>query len=302
MFGFFKSVNTQKILVVILVLFLLVVIPVTIWFGVQQQTNTQNHAAFLNPNQKTYPCGSSLSVIVIPVSENKCSDNAYQSVVQVKAAPGSKGAYQVHWKWSSYWCTDAGTGNPTPKCKDTTYYQETNSTSSTQGLTGNNAAFVTASSPVGQSKGPYAGQVCGHFQNDFAFYVTPNDSPSTILCGISGDAFKNPGLINQTNATSCSTNVACTQTSPTPTNTPTPSATDTPTITDTPTPTVITDTPTPTEITPTDTPGGPTSTPVPPTVTVKPPLPPTGPGNTVIGIGLIGAAAAVIGTIVILAL
>ena len=202
--------------------------------------------------QQHYACGPYLTVLLTPNSETCNGSNtgnigSYQSSIKVTAAAGSQGAYAVHWKWASYFCP---TENPSAPC-----LQNEKDSSGVNGLTGDNKAFVTAYSPVNAPSGQYAGQVCGYYQNDFAFYVTNNNNPNQIICGIS---LNNPGTLNN-NASWCHTGKSCTVPTPTPTVTPTPTPTVTPTATPTPsvtpTPTVTpTVTPTPTVVPPTPTP------------------------------------------------
>ncbi len=299
------SQKVQKIIAIILFLILLGAIPLTLKFGVQQKQNTQQRAAFQVPGQQQYSCGDNLTVLLTPLPETPdCSKDgnhpgltSFQSAVTIRAKAGSIGAYTVHWMWVQFWCAKE---DPSAPCYDnmTTKQDEKDSE---RGLTGDNKAYVTAMSSVKTAVAPFTGQACGYYQNDFGFYVTSNDNPNVMLCGHSLDANAIAHTTNN-NASWCHSTVSCQATTPTPT---------TP-VTSTPTPTVpvtVTPTPTPTGVitpTPTTTPG-PTSTPTPtpgPTVTPtpRPTLPPTGPNNTIMGIGLAGVAAAVIGTVLFFAL
>lgn len=188
----------------------------------------ESQAAWLEGTQH-YACGPWLTVQLIPNTEtcngsNNGNISSYQSSIIVKASAGNQGAYAVHWKWASYFCP---TEDPHAPCLQ----HEVDSTG-VGGLTGNNTAFVTAYSPINRPSGQFAGLTCGYYQNDFAFYVTNNNNPSQIICGIS---LNNPGAHNQ-NASWCHTGVTCAV--PTPTNSPTPTASPTPTNSPTPTATV----------------------------------------------------------------
>lgn len=293
------SQKTQKIIAIILFLILLAAIPLTLKFGVQQQQQTEQKASSQVPRQQQYACGNFLTVILsTPIETPDCTGNggnlsgltSFKTSIIVKAKDGSQGAYQVKWAWAQFWCP---TEDPSKPCLD-------NGTlaSGQGGLTGNNTAFVTADSAVKTPTDAFKGQACGYYQNDFGFQVFDNNAPDKQLCGVSLDL--NALASTNNNASWCHSTVTCKVTTPTPTLTTTPTPTPTVTITTTPTPT-----PTVT-ITPTSTPG-PTSTPTPTigitvTPTPRPTLPPTGPNNTILGIGLAGAAAAIIGAALLLAL
>ncbi len=309
------SQQVQKFLAVGLILFLLVAIPLTIWFGVQQQQTSENHAAQQVPKEQHYACGSSLTVLLSAASETpSCTaDSGYirsgltsfQTSIILKAQSGSSGAYRVKWAWAQYWCP---TEDPHAPCLSNGSIH-----AGEGGITGNGAAYTTATSAVKTPTSEFVGQACGYYQNDFGFQVFSNDNPDKQLCGISLD-LASLGNTNN-NASWCHSGKSCETITPTATPTDTP----TPTVTPTTTPSqhkacqnnacvvvdgqgsdscsqdsdcqTVTATPTP----------GPTSTPG-PSATPKPTLPPTGPGNLVVGIGVAGAAAVVIGAIVVLML
>ena len=301
MFSFLKTQNAQKIIALALLAILLVAIPLTVWYG-QQQQQVQQRAASVIPREQHYTCGSLLTVVLsTPIETPDCTQNSgvvngltsFQTTEIIKAAPGSTGAYHVKWAWAQFWCP---TEDPHAPCLSSGIL-----TTGEGGLTGDNAVFVTAASAVKTPDSQYAGQACGYYQNDFGFQVSLNDNPA-VLCGVSLDI--NSLAQTNNNASWCHSGVSCNVTTPTPTPTvvtPTPTTPVTPTVTPTPTTPI---TPTPTTVINTPTPG-PSATPTPTTVvtaTPKPTLPPTGPGNTIMGIGVLGAAAAVIGTVVLLAL
>lgn len=299
------SQNKQKIIALILFVILLIAIPLTLKFGVQQQQNTQQHAAWFTGQQEYY-CNQALTVELIPLPEDpqECQSgtfsnaNHFQTTVLVKAKQGSQGAYTVKWRWLSFWCPNE---DPHAPCVFSNAGATADTGVQTGGLTGENSAFVTAKSSMIAVPSQYAGQTCGYYQTDFAFYVYDNTDQATLLCTkISASQLSDANYIVDTNnnAAWCHTNTTCTSTTVTPSPTPTvpvtPTNTPTPTITPTP---GVTSTPTPTP--------GPTATPTPilsVTPTPRPTLPPTGPGNTIVGIGIAGAAAAVIGTVLFLGL
>ncbi|HXS14711.1 MAG TPA: hypothetical protein VN711_01135 [Candidatus Saccharimonadales bacterium] len=288
-----KSQKVQKILAIILVIFILVMIPVTLFFATLQRQNTRQNAALQVPGQQHYACGPNLTVLLTPLPETPdCSQNggnvaglqSFQSSVTIRAQSGSTAAYNVHWMWVQFWCS---TEDPSAPCYDNMTVRK-DKTPAEEGLTGDNAAYVTAISDV-RSPNP-GNSACGYYQNDFGFSVYDNNNPGVMLCGETLDANTIAHSSNN-NASWCHSGVSCTTTpTPTPTVTPTP----TPGVTETPTPTP-TPTPGPTA-TPTP---GPTATPTPIVVTPtpRPTLPPTGPGDTIVGIGLAGVAAAIVGTI-----
>lgn len=310
MFSFFKTQATQKILALLLLAILLVAIPLTVWYG-QKQQQTQQKASTKIWNSGYDSCGH---ILVVRLSETPdCASqianiNSYYTTVSVKSVDGN--SYTIHAVYETFWCKNQGelgdnfgdpyacVKRPVPLIKDYPV----------------NGSGVSIQAPT---RSPADGfSYCGTFQNDFSFTYTDRNGTSCHFGYPTTDPIASHQVVADgyctTEHVNCS---AVTPTiSPTPTNTPTPTSgitpTDTPTPTtpvtptDTPTPTVTTtpgpsDTPTPTNnpsVTPTPT------TPVVATSTPKPTLPPTGPGNLVIGIGLIGAVAAVIGTVVILAL
>lgn len=292
-------------------------------FEVQQQQQTQQHATFF-AGQQRYFCNNNLTVLLTPVSEtpSACSTGSFsgvtsfKTVVNVQAVSGSTGSYTIHWNWGQFFCTKEDPGacinNPsgTPK---TTAFSGTGS--------------VNLSSDTVSPVAPFSGQACGYYQFDFGFYITDNnDASQRKLCTAIVDL--SPIGLNNLNNTAawCHSGKTCASIVPTNTPTPTliPTVSPTPTVTptglpsDTPTPTPLpSDTPTPTiPVTPTVTPtgtltptlsptatptGAPTATPVPPgsptptIIVVRPTLPPTGPSNTIVAVGLVGVAISVLG-------
>lgn len=302
---FFKSQKFQKIASGVLIVLILVALPLTLYEVKQQQTVNQN-AAFLK-GQQHYACGE-ITVYLTPDSKDACSTGtnkqltSYQTNIFISATGTNKDKYTVHWKWAQFWCnSDATTGS----CLD----NETQTSEQTANLGGDPIPAQSADrSPIA----PFTGQACGAYQYDFGFYVT--DNSGKWICGLS--TMKDLGNTNN-NASFCHTTNKCSPpTTPTntPTDSPTPGVTITPT--DSPTPD-ITITPTDT-VTPTDTPTPPitgvTDTPTPTnqpsdtpttiivTTTPKPTLPPTGPSNTLVNIGIIGGIVAVAGVALILIL
>lgn len=234
--------------IILPVLAIIAMLGFVTWFNpIQQQ-----HASWFAGEQH-YACGNNLTVVLIPNSDSSCNTpDGYQSSVLVKAASGSIGAYHVHWQWNSYWCP---TEDPHAPC-----LSDKQVSTGVDGLTGNNTAFATAVSPRHQPGGQFAGLACGYYQNDFGFYVTSNDNPNQVICGISLNDLGN----TNNNASWCHSNVTCalptaTPTQVPPTNTPVPTATATPVPSNTPVPTA---TPTPT--------GVPTATPTQPVPTATP--------------------------------
>lgn len=288
-----KSQQFQKILAIVLILFLLVIIPLTL-SALKTPTVTTNHAAFQVPGQQHYSCGPSLTLLLTPLPESPdCSGNSgyvhgltsFQSGVVLKAQTGSVGAYTVHWMWVQFWCA---TEDPHAPCYDN-MTTRTDQTSDERGITGNGHQYVTAMSSVKSPANGYS--ACGYYQNDFGFAVYNNDNPNQMLCGETLDANSIAHSTNN-NASWCHSGVVCSAVTPTSTPTPTPTQGVTPTPTLTPTPGPST-TPTP----------GPTATPtIGVTVTPGPTLPPTGPGNTLLGVGLAGIVSAIVGTAAFLAL
>ena len=224
----------------------------------------------------------------------------------------------VTFTWEKYWCdykSSAGQfcgGPDDPNHNGTLHTQQPQTATLAHGQT------VTLNSGVNQAR-----DACGIFQNDLTFSYTLGSrtcgpgNPST------GRRFStmNWGYCETSNPTCILPSDTPTPTVPTntPTSTLTPPPSDTPIPSDTPTPTAspsATPTNTP-AFTPTVTPTGtltptlsptptltppPGSTPTPTIIVVKPTLPPTGPGNTLIAVGLIGVAISVIGIALLIGL
>lgn len=233
-----------------------------------------------------YQCGPNLRVILHPLNDN-CptgfsSISSYHSSMvlyaQNDSAFHSTGSYTVKWGVASYWCP---TDNFTATCLQNL---NENGGVHTGSLTGNNSSTVTLTGGT-SSSGQFAGQACGHFQNDFGFYLYDNNHPSTVLCTAIYPL--NVADLGNTNndASWCHTGRTCTPPTPTPTRVPTatptptkvPTATPYPTKTPTPTP-YATKTPTPTPYvtnTPTPTPYATNTPTMTPTGTLTPTYAPT---------------------------
>lgn len=201
----------------------------------------QQDAAWLQGTQQ-YACGN-ITVHIAPHSENQSCPtgtakiSSYQTAMDIWATGTNPSSYTVHWNWASFWCP---TDSASPCVTGGTQTGE-----HTASLGTTTTAFSQVTSPTGQ----FTGLACGHYQNDFGFYVT--NSSGSKICGIS---LNNLGFTNN-NATWChsGTCVVPTATPTQPVNTPTATPT-LPVNTPTPTPTgVPTATPTPT--------GAPTATP-----------------------------------------
>ncbi|HYK08361.1 MAG TPA: hypothetical protein VEW42_02590 [Candidatus Eisenbacteria bacterium] len=292
------SQKVQKILAFILLLVLVIAIPLTVWFGKQQQQTQQKastqvwnggtacgvHVAFENESPSC-PGGS------------KVATDTYTTTVRLTSADGS--THAVNYLFESFWCKDTselGDGvNPTSCIKRVKNNNQTISVGPGAGVT------VTSAVQTASSYG--FGTACGVYQTDFSFTVGSCHFGYSALDPSPAHPVLAAGYCNTGQTCSPPTATPTTPVTP-PTATPTapvtpPTATPTTPVTPTMTPAPST-TPTPTSpptVTPTN-PPGPTNTPVPP----KPTLPPTGPGDTILGVGLAGVAAVVIGTLVILAL
>ncbi|HEX7042615.1 MAG TPA: hypothetical protein VF189_05180 [Patescibacteria group bacterium] len=301
------STKVQKIIAIVLFIILLAAIPFTLKFGVQQQQNTQQKATTELYKGGLDSCGH-IKVTSITETPSECVNNgrpdltSYTTTAYIVSADG--GTYQnVNVKWFGFWCKNASElgGDPT-----NSYACLKNEQDNTKVLTITSTAqsFAVTVNPV-ESGVNYG--ACGRYQTDFTLSYTYNGKS----CTFGTSPFDFSTTANVLGYGYCWAKTAdCVGPSLTPTLTPEVTDTPTPTleITDTPTPTQqITDTPTPTQqITDTPTPTqGITDTPTPgptATITPRPTLPPTGPGDTILGIGLAGVAAAVIGTILFFAL
>lgn len=299
------SQQAQKILAVVLLAILLVAIPLTLKFGVGQQQNVEQKA-----NTELYKggldsCGH-VKVSQITETPSACANGgkpdltSYTTTAYIVSADG--GTYQnVSVKWYGFWCKTASElgGDPTNKYACLKNEQD-NASSITVSKTAQ--SFAVTVNPV-ESGVNYG--ACGRYQTDFVLSYTFNGKK----CTFGTSPFDFSTTANVLGYGYCWARVAdCVAPSVTPTSTPTPGPTATPTPGPTATPTpgpTATPTPTPENTPtpgPTDTPTpGPTSTPG-PTATPRPTLPPTGPGETIVGIGLVGVAAAVIGAALFLAL
>lgn len=296
------SKRIQKIIAIILFVILLGAIPLTLKFGVQEQQNTEQKA-----NTELYKggldsCGH-IKVSSITETPSACSNNghpdltSYTTTAFIVSADG--GTYQnVSVKWYGFWCRSASElgGDPTNKYACLKNEQDATKTIT---VSGSPQSFAVTVNPV--EAGVNYG-ACGRYQTDFVLSYTYNGKQ----CTFGSSPFDFSTSANVLGYGYCWAKTAdCVGPSATPTLTPTSTPTPEITLTETPTltPTLeITDTPTPTDVTgtpiPSDTPTpGPTFSPSP-----KPTLPPTGPDNTIVGIGLAGAAAAIIGTILFFAL
>lgn len=315
------SQKTQKIIAFILLAILLIAIPITIRFGAQQQQQPQQNANVALYRGGVDSCGH---IKVSQITENpaECANNghpaltSYTTTAFIVSADG--GTYSnVNVKWYGFWCKNkAETGGDPTNSGACLKNEQDHSDTITVSKTAQSFAITVNPVEAGVNYG-----ACGGYQTDFTLSYTFNGKK----CTFGTSPFDFSTVANVLGYGYCwSNNPNCTVPTATPTptqhkecrqnacvlvpgdgndlcsgdsdcQTVTPTATPTPT--DTPTPTVVTDTPTP----------GPSATPTPTvpvvaTSTPRPTLPPTGPGNTILSVGLIGAAAAVIGTVVILAL
>lgn len=313
----------------LLFLILLIALPLILLQVKQQQTYNQHAATGNYPNMDV--CGNLVAISNVtenpscvtggkPVSSTSFSQYSTEVTVQNQGKNSGSTPLTVTFTWEKYWCNyiakdSSGKqlwvcgGPDDPNHNATTHAQETKTVTLNKGDT------VTLKSGINQAQ-----QACGTFQNDLTFsysYSGKNCGPGNPSTGVRFQTM-NWGFCQTANAT-CTftpTNTPTQGVTP-PTNTPTTGVTETPTetptiaITDTPTdsPTDVpsaspTDTPPPGSTpTPTPTtPPGSTPTPTTPVVsTPKPTLPPTGPGDTIFGVGLAGVAIALIGVIFVLA-
>ena len=327
----FKAIKNPKVIGLILFFIILGALPVALYEVQQQQTNQQHAAQGCTPYNGTnwcegnqhYTCDNGGIIVYINPVANTCTSTitSFQSAMDISAGGTNKGAYTIHWGWLSNVCTSGGI------CDQTNGTDKMTPVSGTLSGSSSTRAQSAHTSPPS----PFTGQACGIYQNDFGFYVTRN-SDGHQVCGISLGANLN---ITNNNATWCSVK-ACTLATPTPTHAPSPTPsrpptatptggiTATPTIpidtpTDTPAPTAspsatptipptltptgtLTPTATPT-VTPTNNPTNtppPGSTPTPTIIVVNPTLPPTGPGSTLLTVGLLGVAISVLGMALLL--
>lgn len=289
-FSFTKTQTFQKWVALGVFLIILLLLPLLV-FEVKQRQNVTQHAAFSSHQQ--YACGGNIVISLDAGLETPdCSTGvnalatSYKSSVVVSATGANLSGYTVHWKWSSFWCNSGATSG-----------------SCTSGEKPISGTFNLSTQPQTVSSFPmtpatlYTGQACGFYQNDFGFYVT--DTSGTWVCGLSD--ISNLGSKNNFYSSCHTGNVCTTVVTPTPTNSPTPTDTPIPSLSPTLTPT---DTPTPgLTITPTDTPtpttpNVPTDTPTPGVTTIitpTPTIPSTGPGDTFVGVGVVGLVIAVVG-------
>jgi len=297
------SPQFQKILAIFLLLFLLAAIPVTIWFGALRQQQTQQKA-------ETRVTGSdSCGNIDVTTNENPVCPNGHPSgslnsySTTYTLHNKSSKSFTIHYLAQTYFCSkpSAVGGSACLSC-----YKPTDTSVTIGGGQSTPVGGVTRH-PDEDMTNNCAGASfsnCGWYQNDFSFEYMDGSTKCQFgtIDGINIRAF---GW--------CNTGKDCSVVSPTPTPspsvTPTPSPTPGTTPTATPSPSLTPGpTATPTQG-PTPTPGptatptpGSTATPVPPTTTPRPTLPPTGPGNVLVGIGLAGVAVAIIGAVIVLAL
>lgn len=307
--SFFKSIKFWGLFAFLIIL---AGLPVAL-FEVQQQQTINQHASTGNyPNMDV--CGNLISISPVTespscptsISSTTFSKYATQATVQNKGAA----TITVTFTWEKYWCNyiaKSSNGSLLHVCggPDDPNPNGTLHTQQTKTVTLKPGDSVVLESGINQST-----QACGTFQNDLTFSYTLNGrqcGPGNPATGVRFQTM-NWGYCETANTT-C---VVPPTSTPTPTLTPTGLPTDTPTPTplpsDTPTPT-IPDTPTVTPtgtltptLSPTATPtGAPTDTPVPPgsptptIIVVKPTLPPTGPSNTIVAVGLVGVAISVLG-------
>lgn len=291
MLGFLKQQGAQKILVVILLLLLLIAIPITIRFGAQQQQTTSQHANTGGDNTDScglvtvkfaeQPAACTGSASVNPVVPSLSSYTTTATLTNTSSKTVSFG-----WVWAAHFCPKGSdrTGSNLACLLNTVLAKGECTLAPGQ-------SCDAVSNAISPSVAGFSGQACGFYQNDFSFIT--KDLQCTY--GSYDNVSTAPGGFSW-----CNAGHDCTTVTPTPTETPTPTPTPSETPTPTPTPTVTpteTPTPTPTQVvTPTPTQG------VTPTPTPQPTLPPTGPGNTLVGIGVAGGVLAVVGVALLLAL
>ena len=320
-FSFFKN---PKLFTILGFLVILLAIPITIsQLQVSTKQVVRQNASYTGDLQDS--CGN-LKVDFLGESPNACLSNSYQasmtshnSSARLTLTHDISGSIIVDWISESHWCATRGnlTGS---SCLDNPHAQQGQCTISN----GSRTCVIPATGL--QSGGPYTGQACGYYQDDFAFnYHAGSYGGQGCHYGSYNDVKNSPGGATYCNAGDChnptptpqatSTPVPPTNTpgptstpvpptsTPLPTETPVPTATSTPFPTDTPFPSGTpspTSTPNPSATpTPTNTPGA-TNTPNPQvfvTNTPKPTLPPTGPeNNSILLAGFAGIAIAVIGS------
>ena len=318
--SFFKSIKFWGLFAFLVVL---AGLPVAL-YEVQQQQTSQQHAATENyPNMDV--CGN-LVAISPKVAENPvcgtpsnpvASTSFDQYSTDVSVQNQGSATITVTFTWEKYWCnykSSAGLfcgGPDDPNHSGTTHTQQTKTVTLAKGDT------VDLPSGINQAK-----QACGTFQNDLTFSYTLNGKrcgPGNHSTGVSFSTM-NWGFCQTSNPLCAMTPTPTVSPTITPTTTITPTETITPTDipSDTPSPTAspsatptstppATPTVTPTgtltpTLSPTVTPTGvptntppPGSTPTPTIIVVRPTLPPTGPSNTIVAIGLVGVAISVLG-------
>ncbi len=258
-----------------------------------------------------------------PVSSTSFDKYSTEVTVQNQGKNSGNTPLTVNFIWEKYWCNYVAKDSSGKKLwvcggPDDPNHNGTTHTQMPKSITLNKGDTVTLQSDVNQAQ-----QACGTFQNDLTFSYSWNGrscGPGNPTTGVRFQTM-NWGFCETANAT-CTAPPTKTPTPTTPVNTPTDTPPDTPTstpgitLTDTPTDSP-TDTPTGgVTTTPTNTPPpGSTPTPTPtrppgstPTPTVpivstspKPTLPPTGPGDTIFGIGVAGVALALVGVLFVLA-
>src|SRR5260221_2188283 len=304
-----SSQTSQKVIGVVVIVFILLAIPLTVWLEKQQQT-VQQHAAN-NGNQQTRTCGN-FTLTLTQTESPDCTPSGGAPFGIVNGIPnfqvttvfsGGPSGDTLQWAWGTYFCAIE---DPHASC----HSGSVNPGSTTFDSKGNAVAAAPQMSPTNGAS------ACGYYQFDMAFKVL--DHNGNQICSFG--SLSTPDISN-TVYSWCHSGISCNVTTPTPTTTitPTPTVPVTLTPTVTPTPTISTTptitptgsvSPTPTTpITGTVTPTTPTtSTPTPTTVIVTnsptphPTLPPTGPGNTLLTIGGLGGILTVIGAILLLGL
>lgn len=291
MFGFLKQQGTQKILVIVLLLLLLVAIPITIKFGAQQQQTVSQHANTGGDN--TDSCG--LVTVKFAEQPSACTGSASVNPVVPSLSSytttatltnNSSKTVSLGWVWAAHFCPLGSdrTGSNLACLLNADLAKGECTLAPGQSCTAD-------SHTLSPSVAGFSSQACGYYQNDFSFIT--KDLQCTY--GSYDNVSTAPGGFSWCNAGHDCTTVTPTPT-PTITLTPTPTPSETPTPTSTPTVTPTqSPTPTPTQgVTPTPTQGV--------TPTPQPTLPPTGPGDTLVGIGIAGAVVTAIGAALLMGL
>jgi len=159
------SQKVQKIVALILLLVLVIAIPLTVWFGKQQQQTQQKAST------KVWNGGTACGVHVAFENESpSCTSagvatNTYTTTVRLTSADGA--SHSVSYLFESFWCKDASelgdNTNPTACIKRVRNNNQTISVGPGAGV------MVTSAIQTASSYG--FGSACGVYQTDFSFMV-----------------------------------------------------------------------------------------------------------------------------------